>query len=346
MGTPPLLRILARRLAHGLLLLAVLSLLSFILADLAPGDVVSQLQLDPRVSADTVEQLRQRYGLDRPWPTRYAQWLGAALRGDLGYSLSHQVPVTALLWPRFQASLWLGLAAALVGWGLALLGGGLAAWRPGSWWDRLLGVAQGTLMSVPDLLLALAALWLASRSGWFPIGGMESLDADDLSTWQRVADRLRHLALPASTLGLAVAPGLAAHVRQALVEAQSAPCVQAARGHGLDAHPRGAWHLFRNYTLRLAAPALVHLAALSVAGLVSGSLVIETVLGWPGLGPLLLDAVLARDTHVVLAGALLSASVLLLANLSADLAAHHLDPRIPSTLQKARRKATRAEAHR
>lgn len=340
-GSSPLLGLLIRRLGHAVLLLAVLSLLSFILADLAPGDMVSQLQLDPRVSADTVEQLRQRYGLDQPWHQRYVQWLSAALRGDLGYSLAHQLPVTKLLWPRLQASLWLGFAAAAVGWSLALLGGALAAWRPGSGWDRLLSVAQGVLLSVPDLLLALAALWLASRSGLFPLAGTASLDVDDLSTWQRLGDRLWHLALPAVTLGLAVAPGLAAHVRQALVEARSAPCVTAAQGHGL-----GGWRLFHRYTLRLAAPTLLHLAALSVASLVSGSLVIEAVLGWPGLGPMLLDAVLARDTHVVLAGALLSAGFLLLANLLADLATHHLDPRTTSALrgvqQSVRRPSTPA----
>ena len=195
------------------------------------------------------------------------------------------------------------------------------------------------LLSVPDLLLALGALWLASRSGWFPLAGMASLDADELSTWQRLGDRLWHLVLPATTLGLAVAPGLAAHVRQALVDAGSAPCVLAARGHGI-----GAWRRFHRYTLRLAAPTLLHLAALSVATLVSGSLVVEAVLGWPGLGPMLLDAVLARDTHVVLAGALLSAGILLLANLLADLAALWLDPRIALDPPHGRRPAaTRGE---
>ena len=146
-GVSPLLALLGRRLLHGVLLLAVLSLLSFILADLAPGDLVSQLQMDPRISADTIEQLRGRYGLDQPWPQRYGRWLRAALRGDLGYSLTHQLPVTTLLGPRLQASLWLGLTAALLGWSLALLGG------------RLGGVASGILVgSRPRLGARFAAL--------------------------------------------------------------------------------------------------------------------------------------------------------------------------------------------
>lgn len=323
MGRSPLWALLSRRVAHGLLLLLVLSVASFALAEMAPGDLVTQLELDPRISPSTLEQLRQRYGLDAPLIERYGHWLGSMVVGEFGYSLAYRSPVGALLAPRWVRSLTLACAAGLVAWSLALISGLLAARRRGSWLDRLIMTLHGMLLAVPDLLLALAALYLAARTGLFPLSGMQSLGAAELSPWAHRLDRLWHLALPALALALGLLPGLAAHVRYAFIQAYDAPSVRAARGHGI-----GRWRLFRRYALRLAAPHLIHLGALSFATLMSGSLIVEIVLGWPGLGPLLLEAILARDTHVVLAGALLSAAGLLLANLVADVAAWHMDPRL------------------
>lgn len=314
---------LGQRLLHGILLLLLLSLLSFALAELAPGDVVSQLELDPSVSRQTIDQLRARYALDRPWLERYGSWWRSLLRGDLGYSLSYHLPVRQLVLPRLCNTLVLTLSASLMAWFLALLLGGLAAWYRGGWIDRWVLTGNSVLLATPDLLLAVLALWLAARSGWFPLADLTSLDAPSWPLWRRLADRLWHLILPATTLALAVLPTLLAHVRRALVEASDAPFVEAARGHGV-----GEWRLFRRYALRSAANPLVTLLGFTLATLMSGSLIVEWILGWPGLGPLLLHAVLARDTHLVIAGALLSAAFLLLGNLLADLLLWHLDPRL------------------
>lgn len=318
----PLGSILVQRVSHGVSLLFLLSLLSFALADLAPGDLLSHMELDSRVSAETVDGLRDRYGLDRPWFQRYGQWLLSVGQGDLGYSLAYHQPVSQLIVPRMVNSLTLALAAGTIAWGLGLLLGLLAAWHPDGWLDRVILGVNSMLLAIPDLLLALGALWLAARSGLFPVSGMASLDIAELSPWQQLLDRLWHLTLPAVTLGLGFLPTLAAHTRRALMDALNAPYVQAARAHGI-----GPWRIFRRYALRGAANPLITLFGLSLTTLMSGSLIVEVVLGWPGLGPLLLDAILARDTHLVLAGALLSACLLLLGNLVADLMLWHLDPR-------------------
>ncbi len=327
---------LGQRLVHGLLLLLLLSLLSFGLAELAPGDIISQLELDPSISSQTIDHLRDRYALDRSWLQRYGSWWRSLLAGDLGYSLAYHLPVRQLVLPRLWNTLVLTLSATLVAWGLALLLGGLAAWYRGGWIDRLVLTGNGVLLATPDLLLAILALWLAARSGWFPLADLASLDAASWPLWQRLSDRLWHLILPACTLALGILPTLLAHVRRALVDASSAPFVEAARGHGV-----GEWRIFRRYVLRSAANPLVNLLGFSCATLMSGSLIVEWILGWPGLGPLLLDAVLARDTHLVIAGALLAACFLVFGNLLADLLLWHLDPRLRHPLPLAAERRVR-----
>lgn len=315
--------LLGRRLLHGLMTMFLLTVLAFVLADLAPGDLVSQLELDPRISPQTIEHLRVQYGLDRPWPQRYVRWLASVAEGDFGYSLSYHLPVRQVVVPRLANSLLLTASATVLAWILGLLFGALAACRRDGWLDRLLLLVNGALLAVPNLLLALAALWLAASSGLFPVAGMASLDAADLTPWQRLTDRLWHWVLPASTLALGLLPTLAAHTRQGLIDALASPYVLAARAHGI-APRRILWR----YALRGAANPLISLFGLSLGTLLSGSLIVEIVLGWPGLGPLLLNAVLARDTHVVLAGALLSAGCLGLGNGLADLLLWRSDPRL------------------
>ena len=315
--------LLGQRLVHGTFLLLLLSLISFALAELAPGDIISQLEVDASISSQTLEQLRDHYALDRPWPVRYAAWWRSTLAGNLGYSMAYHLPVRQLVLPRLANTLTLTFSATLIAWGLALWLGSLAAWARGGWIDRAVLAGNSVLLATPDLLLAVAALWLAARTGWFPLADMASLDAPQWPLWQRLLDRLWHLALPATTLALGLLPSLAAHVRRALLDAWDAPFVEAARGYGL-----GEGRIFWRYVLRSAANPLINLLGFSLAALMSGSLIVEWVLGWPGLGPLLFDAVLARDTHLVIAGALLSATFLLLGNLLADVLLWHLDPRL------------------
>jgi peptide/nickel transport system permease protein len=316
-------RFLLRRVGHGLLLLFAVSLLSFLLAELAPGDFLAEMRFDPQISSDTVETLRERYGLDRPLPVRYLSWLASIGRGELGYSFSHRAPVAPLLRRRAGNTLLLTVSAMLLAWAIAVPLGAWMARRPGGWADRLGLWTTALPLAVPDLLLALAGLWLAARTGWFPVGGMTSLDFDQLDRWGRLVDLAHHLALPVAVLSVAALPVLVRHVRSALLESLQAPFVSAARGHGI---PRRRL-LFR-YALPAAANPLISLFGLSVARLLSGSLLVEVVLGWPGMGPLFLEAILARDLHVVVAATLCSCLFLIAGNLAADLLLYAADPRI------------------
>jgi peptide/nickel transport system permease protein len=310
-------RYIAGRLLHGLFLLAGVSMLSFAFADLAPGDYYSALKADPRVSPQTVDQLRIRYGLDRPLPVKYAMWVRSLIHGDFGYSLTYDGPVAPLLWPRIRATLLLTGTATLLAWLVAIPFGLWNAAQRGTWRDTVLRFFIAFLLTIPDLLIAILLLLVAVETGWFPAGGMES--SGDSS----VRDIAWHLVLPVLVLTLGLTPVLVRHVRASIVETLDSPFSISAQAHGI---PR--WRLLYRHLLPAAVHPLISLFGLSLGTLLSASLLIEVVMGWPGLGPLFLDAILARDFAIVLAVILLSTTFLVLGNLAADLLLYRLDPRI------------------
>jgi peptide/nickel transport system permease protein len=314
---------LARRALHGLFLLFGVSVLSFVLVELAPGDFYAEMRLDPRISEQTLRALRARHGLDQPLPQRYLRWVASLARGELGYSFAYDTPVAPLLWPRLRNTLLLTGTATAAAWALAIPIGAWWAAARGPAVRRSLAVLMATLMAVPDILLALALLLLAVRTGWFPAGGMTAVGHEHMSWAARFGDVVSHLVLPAAALVLCVLPSLTRHVRASVATALGAPFVQAARGHGIP-----EWRVLFRHALPAAANPLVSLFGLSVATLTSMSLLVEVVMSWPGLGPLLLEAILARDFHLVL-GLVLASTVLLLAgNLLADVLLLAVDPRI------------------
>jgi len=316
-------RWLLARLARAVLLLLALSVATFVLAELAPGDPLGELRLDPRVSPESVETLRVRYGLEGPLHVRYGRWLASVARGDWGWSFTHDQPVGRLLGPRLVNTLLLTASAMALAWCLALPLGVLAAARPRGWLDRAVLVGTSLLLALPELLLALGAVLLAVRTGWFPSGGMRSIAAGDLGGLARAADVARHLVLPATVLALGSLPVLVRHVRVAVAEALASRFVEAARASGVPPA-----RLVTHHALPAAANPLVALAGLSVAGLLSTSFVVEVVFGWPGFGPMLLTAIFARDLHVVVAAVLLSFALAVAGNLLAEIGLRLVDPRV------------------
>lgn len=317
-------RFLARRFAHAVLLLLAVSLLSFALLQLAPGDFFDGLRLDPEISPQTIDGLRAQYGLDRPLPVRYERWLVSALHGQLGFSLAYRSPAGPILRERARNTLLLTGTATILAWMLAIPIGIWSATSKGKWPDRVSGLATSTLLTIPDLLLFLLLLLLAVRTGWFPAGGMVSPAGEATATfWARAWDIARHLVLPAAGLALVALPTLVRHIRSSMIDVLGAPFIRAARAHGI----RRGRIIFR-YALPAAANPLISLFGLSIAGMLSASALAEVVLSWPGLGPLLIDSLLARDVYVV-AGTVMFAAVFLIGgNLLADLLLFAFDPRI------------------
>jgi peptide/nickel transport system permease protein len=317
-----MIRYVARRLGHALFLLIAVSMLCFLFAALAPGDFYSELQFQ-HVSATTVAGLRAHAGLDRTLPVRYIAWAASALRGDWGFSLAYNTPVGELLPDRIRATLLLTCTATLLSWLLAVPWGVWSASRRGRWSDAISRLVLAAMLSIPNLVIALALLALAARGGTFPVGGMHSRDFELLSTAEKLRDLAWHMALPVAVLVAGIAPVLVRHVRAAVSDAMDAPFALHASALGI---PRR--RLLLRHLLPAAMNPLIALAGLSLGTLLSGSLLVEVVMGWPGLGPLFLDAIVARDFAIVMAVVMFSTVFLAAGNLAADLLLYRFDPRI------------------
>jgi len=313
------------RILHAVLLLFAVSLLTFLFSSLTPGNYFDEMRLNPQISAETLAALRSQYQLDRPLPVRYTHWLSAVSRGKLGFSFAYNTPVGPLLWTRAKNTLLLTLTATLLAWLIGLPLGVWSAAERGRAPDRALSWGTATLLAVPDLVLALALLILAVRTGWFPTGGIASIGFDDFSLFNKLRDLALHLTLPLIALVLSALPTIIRHVRASVAEALEAPLLRAAKAHGIPQRTL----LFR-YALRAASNPLISLFGFSLGTLLSGSLLVEVVMSWPGLGPLLLESILARDLYVVIGSVLLSTVFLVLGNLLADVLLYLTDPRIRS----------------
>jgi peptide/nickel transport system permease protein len=318
-----MMRFFLRRLRHALFLLAGVSILAFLFTTLAPGNYFDEMRLNPRISPETLAALRAQYQLDKPLALRYASWMNSMLHGQMGFSFAYNGPVAPLLFVRARNTLLLTITATLIAWVIALPLGVWSAERFGRLPDRLLSWATAGLLVIPDLALALGLLVLAVRTGWFPTGGMTSLDFQSLSLGGKIRDLVLHMTLPVAALVFSALPLLLRHVRAAVAEVLGAPFVLAAKGHGI---PRRT--LLYRYALRAAANPLISLFGFSVGALLSGSLLVEVVMSWPGLGPLLLESILSRDLYVVIGGVLLSTLFLVGGNFFADILLYWADPRI------------------
>jgi peptide/nickel transport system permease protein len=314
---------LERRLIHGLLLLIGVSVLCFAFSALAPGNFFDDMKLNPQISPATVASLRSEYGIDQPLPLRYGRWVKSVLRGEWGYSFAYNCPVRSLLWVRARNTLFLALPATFLAWLIAVPLGVWTASRRGRWDDRLGLAATSLLLSVPELVIALVLLYWVVRTHVLPTGGMVSVRFDGLGVQKKLIDLSAHLAVPATTLVLASLPLLVRHIRASVIEVLQAPFVHAARAHGIG----GARLLFR-YALPAAANPLTSLFGLSVGALLSGSLLVEVITGWPGLGPLLLEAAMARDIYVVVGAVMASTFFMIAGSIVADILLVVADPRI------------------
>lgn len=312
-----------RRFGHAVFLLIAVSILAFVFTVLAPGNYFDEMRLNPQIAPETISALRTQYELDRPLPIRYAHWVSSVLRGDMGFSFAYNSPVAPLLLIRARNTLLLTVTAMLLAWGIALPLGVWSAEYQGGASDRLISWGTAALIVIPDLALALGLLVIAVKSGCFPTGGMVSLHFESLSFLGKARDLLLHMALPIVALVFSVLPLLVRHVRAAVAEVLDAPFLLAAQGHGI---PRRT--LLYRYALPAAANPLISLFGFSIGTLLSGSLIVEVVMSWPGLGPFLLEAILARDLYVVIGGVLLSTFFLVGGNFLADLLLYWADPRI------------------
>lgn len=316
---------LGRRAIAGLAVVGGVITLTFALLLLAPGDPAERL-LGPAATAAQLAAQRHALGLDRPVPAQFATWVARAIRGDWGTSIATGRPVRALLGEAWPATLRLVGLSLLLSYVLGIAVGAVQAARNGSRLDTALSVASVTLFALPGYWLGLMLVMVFTY--WariLPAFGAAGLDADLLTGWARVSDQLRHLVLPLTTLTLIGVGASARFVRGAMLDAGSQGYVTTARAKGASPTRVMLHHVLRNALV----PILV-LLGLSLPALFSGAVFVEAVFAWPGVGRVLVDAVHARDYPVVLAATTVSAVLVVVANLLADVLATLVDPRMRS----------------
>jgi peptide/nickel transport system permease protein len=270
--------------------------------------------LGPRAPESAVLELRQRWGLDEPLPAQFGQFVGRLARGDLGESLSYSVPVTELIAGRVLPTLILLLYAVILVSLITIPLAALVAANKGSWIDHLVRIIPLVGLGMPSFWLGIILiLLLALRLGWFPVGGYG----------RTPAEILRALFLPGITVAIAIAPFTIRSLRAALIDVLEADFIDTARAKGLSERRVLLVHGLRNAIIPT-----VTVLGVSIGWLVGNTLVVEKVFAIPGLGALMIDAVLERDFPVVQALALIFGILVVLVNLVADLARAALDPRI------------------
>jgi peptide/nickel transport system permease protein len=311
-----------RRLLALVPLVWLVATLTFVVVQAAPGSYADTID-NPRLSPETRDAIRARYGLDRSPREQYLSWLGAVVTGDLGTSFLYREPVSTVLARALPPTLMLagtGLVLTLV-LGLALA---VAAVRhPSGWADRVITVLSLGLYGAPSFWLAGMLILVFSVSlGWFPPSHMYSVDAARLGVFSRLADLLHHLFLPAICLGAVGAAGTARYVRATLLDVRASRFMLAARARGITNR-----RLLLVHALRPALLPVVTLLGLALPVLVSGSVVVEAIFSWPGMGQVAFNAARARDIPLILGATLVGAAAVVLANLVADLLYAVVDPR-------------------
>jgi peptide/nickel transport system permease protein len=313
-----LLKLIVNRLLQGILVLLVISVLVFALLAGTGGDALSALSADPLVSEETVRSLRHIYELDQPLHVRYGRWLGGVVRGELGQSFFYRAPVSQLLWPRLRSTLQLAAVALSIAWAVALMLGALAARRKGSWLDTCCELLILLATSTPRIVLALVALAVAAR-------------------WAGNVEALKGVLLPALVLSVPLVALFLAQVRDGLGEALREDFVQVARAKGLPERV-----VILRHALRAALNPLITIFGYSLGGVVSGSVIVETVLDWPGVGQLSVVAVRSRDVPLLMGVVLVTATAVLIGNTLADILLRLNDPRLRE--DESRRSSTEATA--
>jgi peptide/nickel transport system permease protein len=318
-----------QRLAAALVLLWLVVTVTFVLVRLAPGDAAAVL-IPSTATPEDAARLRTELALDAPIAVQYAKWMGGLLRGNLGESFAQRRPVADVLAEAVPVSLGLGLSSLLLTFIIGVAIGTLQAARRGSVVDPALTFATTAIYAAPSywLALSLIAVFTYGATVWgfpaalrLPAFGLR--DPAGVETgFAAVVDVVRHAVLPVSVLAAVGAAGIARYARSTVADLAGAEWVRTARAKGLRSTAVYGRHVLAN-----ALPPLVVLLALSLPGVVAGSVFVESVFAWPGMGRVMVQAIASRDYPVVMGATVLYAALVILANLAADLVLPLVDPR-------------------
>ena len=322
-----LLRLVIRRLLNAVPILVVTLAIAFWLIQLAPGDAYTQYALNPDIRAEDLERFRANFGLDQPWYVQFGRYLWNAAHGDLGFSQTFKAPVFTLVSQRAANTLLLAVVSLLLAWGFSVPAGVIAAARQYRWQDQSIAVLAFFGLSIPNFFLASLLLFLiASTGSWLPIGGMTSIDHGELSALGKTWDLAKHLVVPALVISTAITAGLTRIMRANMLEVLGQQYTTTARAKGLAERVVLLKHALRN-----AVNPMITILGFNIGEILSGAALVEIVTGWPGLGKLILSALLNQDPYLVSGSLVYGVALLMIGNLLADILLAITDPRIRVT---------------
>ena len=317
-------RYVIQRVVQIIPMLILISILSFVLMRLAPGDP-ARFFLDPEKAVDPekLANIRHSLGLDQPVPIQYIRWLGRVLQGDLGYSFRSRVPVAEEIFARLPNTVKLGLAATLLSLIVAIPVGTISALKQYSIFDYLSTLFAFLGISMPNFWIGLLLIYIfVGQLGILPAVGTESVPAPT-DAWARFVDSLKHYIMPTVVLGMQSMASWARYQRSSLLEVIRQDYIRTARAKGLCETTVLLRHALRNALIPL-----ITLAMLSVPRLLGGAFITESIFSWPGVGRLAVHALYTRDYPIIQGITLMSAALVLLANLLADILYAMVDPRV------------------
>ncbi|WP_432353533.1 oligopeptide ABC transporter permease [Sporosarcina sp. A2] len=304
--------------------LFLLSLIIFVLAKQMPGDAVTGAFMgNPNVTPEQVEKIREQYGLNDPWYVQYGAWVGKAVHGDLGSSYTHKQPVTSLLAGRVANTVLLSLFVLIVSYAIAIPLGIIAGRWTDSWADKLIVTYNYFSFATPLFVFALLMLFLFSFIlGWFPTGGSVDIRIES-GTWAFYMSKLEHLVLPGMSGALLATFGTIQYLRNDIIDTKLKDFVKTARSKGVPEGKVYTRHILRNSLLPIAA-----FLGYEITGLIGGSIFLEVIFSYPGLGQLFIQSITGRDFTVVTAIVMISGTAVIVGTMLSDIILSAIDPRI------------------
>ena len=315
-------RYISKRILQTIPLLIIVSLISFFIIRLSPVDPLAELRLNPSISQETLDKEIKRLNLDKPIYIQYFSWAKSFVKGDLGYTSAGE-KVSVKLKERIPNTLLLTLVVIFMTWSVGVPLGILSAIKKESAFDRMLTILASIGMAIPSFFFAILMLIFAVKTGWFPVGGLTSYNFNDLSLSGKILDIAKHLCLPALVLFTISLSGLQRQMRANMLEVLDSDYVKFARAKGLS-----EGKVIFKHALRNAVNPMITLLGFEFAGLLSGAALTEYVFQYPGLGRLILEAVMKSDINLVMASLMMGTIMLILGNLIADILLMLTDPRL------------------
>ena len=311
-----------KRILQVIPLLIIVSIISFFIIRLSPVDPLAELRLNPSISQETLDKEVKRLNLDKPIYVQYISWAKSFIKWDLGYTSTGE-KVSVKLKERIPNTLLLTVVVIFMTWAAGIPLGILAAVKKETAFDRFLTVISSIGMAIPSFFFAILMLIFAVKTGWFPVGGLTSYNFNELGFWGKFTDIARHLILPSIVLFTISLSGLQRQMRANMLEVLDSDYVKFARAKGLS-----EWRVLFKHALRNAINPMITLLGFEFAGLLSGAALTEYVFQYPGLGRLILEAVMKSDINLVMASLMMGTIMLILGNLIADILLMITDPRL------------------